>query len=571
MLQIPDQKLKELLIADGIITAEDFDALVRDAKRMERTIADVLLGKSIITEDYYNNLLSKYYRIERANLAVRKVDEAVLKLLSEELARQKRAIVFNREPDGTLDVALEDPSDYTIIEFLSSHLKAKIKPFLASKDDLNKGFSYYGRRLAEDFTRIIQENIRETLKARIQGREEKEAALELPIVAIVDNLLSYAISLRASDVHIEILEEEILIRYRIDGILHEIIRIPKEAYAAIVARIKLLAGLKLDEHRKPQDGRFRYKIGGEFIDIRVAVMPVFYGEKVEMRLLTAAARPLSLEELGLFPDSIKILNNNLKKTYGMILVTGPTGAGKTTTLYSILNILNRPEVNIVTIEDPVEYEIRYVNQTQVNPAAGLTFATGLRAIVRQDPNIIMVGEIRDEETAEISVHSALTGHLVLSSLHTNDAPTAVPRLVDMKIVPFLVAAVLNSVIAQRLARRICLECISSAPVNKELIDSLKKQIEELKLKIEFRVPKAIFKGKGCPACNFTGYKGRIGIFEILDINEEIRKYIVSPEFTLDGLRDLARKAGMISMFEDGLRKVERGLTTIEEVLRVIRE
>jgi type IV pilus assembly protein PilB len=571
MLQIPDQKLKELLIADGIINEEDFELVVRDAKRLERTVADVLLGRSIITESYYNSLLSKYYRVERANLAIRKIDESALKLLSEELARQKRAIVFNREPDGTLDVALEDPSDYTVIEFLSGHLKAKIKPFLASKDDLNKGFSYYGRKLAEDFTKIIQENIQETLKARIQGKEEKEAAVELPIVAIVDNLLSYAISLRSSDVHIEILEDEILIRYRIDGILHEIIRIPKEAYAAIVARIKLLAGLKLDEHRKPQDGRFRYKVGTDFVDIRVAVMPVFYGEKVEMRLLTAAARPLSLEELGMFPDNLKILNINLKKTYGMILVTGPTGAGKTTTLYSILNILNRPEVNIVTIEDPVEYEIRYVNQTQVNPVAGLTFATGLRAIVRQDPNIIMVGEIRDEETAEIAVHSALTGHLVLSSLHTNDAPTAIPRLIDMKIVPFLVAAVVNSVVAQRLARRICLECISSAPVNKELIDSIKKQIEELKLKIEFRIPKAIFKGKGCQACNFTGYKGRIGIFEILDVNEEMRKYIVSPAFTLDGLRELAKKTGMIMMLEDGLRKVERGLTTIEEVLRVIRE
>jgi len=571
MLQIPDQKLKELFIADGVITDEEFESAVLDAKRMGRAVIDILLARNVITDEYYNNLLSKYYSIERANLAIRKIDESVLRLLSEELARQKRAIVFNREPDGTLDVALEDPSDYTIIEFLQSHLKAKIKSFLASKEDLNKGFAYYGRRLAEDFTRIIQENIRETLRARIEGRPEKEVAVELPIVAIVDNLLAYAISLRASDVHIEILEDEILIRYRIDGILHEVVRIPKEAHPAVVARIKLLASLKLDEHMKPQDGRFRYKIGADFIDIRVAVMPTFYGEKVEMRLLTAAARPLSLEELGLFPDSIKALRDNLKKTYGMILVTGPTGSGKTTTLYSILTILNRPEVNIVTIEDPVEYDIKYTNQTQINPQAGITFATGLRAIVRQDPNIIMVGEIRDEETAEISVHSALTGHLVLSSLHTIDASTAIPRLVDMKIAPFLAAAVLNSVIAQRLVRRICLDCVESAPVDPELIESVKRQIEELKLKIEFRIPKAIFRGKGCPVCNYTGYKGRIGIFEILNITEEIRKYIVAPDFTLDGLRVLAKKGGMITMFEDGLRKVERGITTIDEVLRVIRE
>lgn len=571
MLQIPDQKLKELLIADGVVNDEDFESAVRDAKRMGRAVIEVLLARNVVTDDYYNNLLSKHYSIERANLAIRKIDESVLRLLSEELARQKRAIIFNQEPDGTLDAALEDPSDYTIIEFLTNHLKVKIKPFLASKDDLNKGFSYYGRRLAEDFTKIIQENIRETLRARVEGRTEKEAATELPIVAIVDNILSYAISLRASDVHIEILEEEILIRYRIDGILHEVVRIPKEAHAAIVARIKLLAGLKLDEHSKPQDGRFRYKIGSDFVDIRVAAMPTFYGEKIEMRLLTAAARPVSLEELGMIPEAIEAIRGNIKKTYGMMLVTGPTGSGKTTTLYSILSILNRPEVNIVTIEDPVEYDIRYVNQTQINPQAGITFATGLRAIVRQDPNIIMVGEIRDEETAEISIHSALTGHLVLSSLHTNDAPTAIPRLMDMKIAPFLVAAVLNNIIAQRLVRRICLDCISSAPVNPELIESIKRQIEELKLKIEFRVPKAIFQGRGCPACNYTGYKGRIGIFEILNITEELRKYIILPGFTLDGLRALGQKAGMITMIEDGLRKVERGLTTIEEVLRVIRE
>jgi len=269
---------------------------------------------------------------------------------------------------------------------------------------------------------------------------EKEVAEEIPIVNIVDAILAYAISLNASDIHIEVLEDVVLIRFRIDGVLHEMLRIPKEVQPAIVARIKILAGLKIDEHRKPQDGRLRYEALGEAMDIRVSIMPTFYGEKVEMRLLRATAKPMSLRELGMLEDTVQIVEESIKKTYGMLLVTGPTGSGKTTTLYSILNMLNRPDVNIVTIEDPIEYYIRYVNQTQINPQAGITFATGLRAILRQDPNIIMIGEIRDEETAEIAVHSALTGHLVLSSLHTNDAPTAVPRLIDMNVPAFLVVS-----------------------------------------------------------------------------------------------------------------------------------
>jgi len=361
------------------------------------------------------------------------------------------------------------------------------------------------------------------------------------------------------------------VRFRIDGILHEIIRMPKEAYAAIVARIKFLSGLKIDEHLKPQDGRFRYKVGQEFLDIRVALIPVFYGEKVEMRLLPATQKPLSLDELGILDDMRKIIEENIKKSYGMILVAGPTGSGKTTTLYSILNILNKSEVNIVTIEDPIEYDMKYINQTQINPAAGITFANGLRAILRQDPNIIMVGEIRDEETAEISVHSALTGHLLLSSLHTNDAATAVPRLIDMKIAPFLIAAVLNIVLAQRLVRQICLDCIESYPADIELAEFLAKQLKENNSYSQFKIPKILYRGRGCSTCNETGFRGRTGIFEIIEVNEEIRKMIIDPKFSLDVLINNAKHQGMITMFEDGLRKAEKGITTVEEVLRVIRE
>ncbi|MFA5099039.1 MAG: GspE/PulE family protein [Candidatus Paceibacterota bacterium] len=569
MLQIPSQKLKEILAKEDLISAENFDKIAVESKRMGQNIVDVLISQGIVKPDYFYVLASKYFGVEKVDLGGRAIEEKTLRKLSEELARQKRVIVFNEEADGTLDVAMEDPSDLATIEFLEKNLKAKIKAFLATADDLNRGFAFYGRHLTEDFKQIIEENIQASLRKKIG--DVKEAAKDVPIVAIIDNILSYAISLQASDIHIEILENLILIRYRIDGVLHEIIRIPKEVHPAIVARIKLLGNLKIDEHLKPQDGRFRHKIGPDIIDIRISIIPVFYGEKVEMRLLPSTQRPLSMEELGILEDTRKIIEENIKKTYGMVLVCGPTGSGKTTTLYSILNILNRPEVNIVTIEDPIEYDIKYINQTQINPVAGITFAAGLRSILRQDPNIIMVGEIRDEETAEISVHSALTGHLVLSSLHTNDAATAVPRLVDMKVVPFLVAAVLNVVIAQRLVRKICLNCIESYAVNKDTSDFLEKQLKEVNPYSKLKVPKFLYRGKGCTVCHNTGYRGRNGIYEVLNIDEELRKLIVKPEFALGDLNEIAKKKGMVTMFEDGIRKAALGMTTVEEVLRVIRE
>lgn len=567
MLEIPGEKLKELLIADGIVTGAQFDAAGLQAERMNQGVADILIGENNITEDYYYNLLSSFYGVPRAGLSERTIDEQALRLLGESIAREKRAIVFAREADGTLEVAMENPVDLTAVEFLETRLKAKVKPFLATRDDLNKGLAYYGEKGAEDFKRIIEDDVRASLA--LKAKDAKVAAEEIPIVQLTDNLFSYGIALRASDIHIEILAEEILVRFRVDGVLHEILRLPKEIHPAIVARVKLLSALKLDEHFKPQDGRFRYKIAADFMDIRVSTIPTFYGEKVEMRLLSATEHPLSFEELGMLPETVALLKANIAKTYGVVLVTGPTGSGKTTTLYSIMNVLNRPEVNIVTIEDPIEYDMKYVNQTQVNAAAGITFADGLRSILRQDPNIIMVGEIRDEETAEISVHAALTGHLVLSSLHTNDAPTAVPRFIDMGVAPFLVAAVLNAIMAQRLVRRICVSCIYSYPPGAEEFEGVKLQADELKVPLP--LPKRVFKGKGCPVCNNTGYRGRLGIYEVVNVTESLREFIVSREFTLDGFRSVARKAGYATMFEDGLKKVERGFTTIEEVLRVIRE
>lgn len=568
-MQIPLEKLKEIIIKEGLIKESEFNDIVVEAKRKGYEVADVLVSRGFITPAYFNDLLANYFGVEKANLSSKPIDENVLRLLPEEIARQKNIVVFNREKDGVLDVAMIDPSDLKTIEFLEKYLKSRIKVFLAQESDLNKGFALYGLRLSEDFKKIIEANIAESLRF---GDKGEEAAAEMPIVAIVDNLVSYAYSSRASDIHFEIFEEGILVRYRVDGVLHEIIRVPKEVHAAIVARVKLLSGLKIDEHYKPQDGRFRVKIGSEALDIRVSIIPTYYGEKVEMRLLTSAQRPLSLQELGIFDDIKEIVLENIKKSYGMILVCGPTGSGKTTTLYSLLNILNRPDVNIVTVEDPIEYDIKYINQVQINPQAGITFAGGLRSILRQDPNIILVGEIRDAETADISVQAALTGHLVLSSLHTNDAVTAIPRLMDMNVAPFLAAAVLNNILAQRLVRKICPSCIYSVAPSKDMQSVIENQLKELGIiDKSYRLPKLIYRGKGCPACNGSGYRGRMGIYEILNITEEIRKLIIDPNFSLDNLKNLARKEGMISMFEDGLRKVELGMTTVEEVLRVIRE
>lgn len=573
MLSLSVPKLKKLIIGEGLIKAEEFDVLAAEAERKKQNLVDLLISRGFITLDYFYAILSKFLKIPKVDLKTQKIDEEILNLLPRDLAQSRRVLIFKREADGTLDAAMEDPTNLNIIDFLQRRLETRIKPFLVADTDLDWGFSLYEARLAQDFRKIIEENVEVSLRSHFQKKEELAvAAGELPIIAIVNNLLAYAASVRASDVHLEIVEDNVVVRFRVDGILHEIIRIPKAAQPAIVARVKLLAGLRIDEHSRPQDGRFRFEDGQQSIDIRVSMMPTFYGEKLEMRLLAATQKPLSLAELGMLEDNVKIFEENIKKTFGMLLVCGPTGSGKTTTLYSVLNTLNRPEVNIVTIEDPIEYNIRYVNQTQVNPAADITFANGLRAILRQDPNIIMIGEIRDEETAEIAVNSALTGHLVLSSLHTNDASTAIPRLIDMKIPPFLIAAVLNAVVAQRLVRQIHRDCIESYVPEKDILNAINKQLIDLNFNLEnINLPKTFYRGRGCPACNFTGYSGRMAIFEILNITDEIRKLIISQDFSLDAIKEEARKEGMISMFGDGIKKIELGITTIEEVMRVIRE
>jgi len=569
-LPIPPLQIKKKLLEDGLITEEKFNSLLDEAQRKNQNLIDILVSEHIVDVNYIYNFLASYLGVELANLSQREINQEVLKSLPENIAREKQVILFNREEDGTLDVAMLNPADLEIIEFLHQSFNAPIKPFLASVDDLNRGFSIYGKSSTQDFKKIIEANIEESLRS--QKKSAEEAAADLPIVAIVDNLISYASSSRASDIHIEILEDVTMVRYRIDGILYEIMRIPKAIHSALVARVKILAGLKIDEHMKPQDGRFRYRAANQIVDVRVSIMPTFYGEKVVMRLLEATQKPLSLEELGLMNSVLHAVQDNLKKTYGMMLVTGPTGSGKTTTLYALMNILNKPNVNICTIEDPIEYNMRYINQSQINPEAGITFASGLRALLRQDPNIIMVGEIRDSETAEIAVQAALTGHLLLSSLHTNDAPGAIPRLIDLGIPSYLVASVINIVLAQRLVRKICTGCIYSYEITPEIKKTIMDQFNEGNVpNAESKIPKILFKGKGCDMCGGTGYRGRVGIFEYIENTDEIKNLILKERLSTEELWIEARKNGSETMFEDGIKKVALGITTIDEVLRVIKE
>ena len=569
-LRLPSDRFKELLVGSDLISAEDFESALNDSKRTGQDLSNILVSRGFITEDYLFQLYSDFFKTPLVKLRGKPIRKDLLNILPEDVARGRRVVIFDKtEEDGSVSLAMEDPSDLETLGFVQKYINAPVRTFLTTAKDLNYVYSLYGKEVVEDFQKVIEENVR--AGAQLKETDEQNVAKELPIVNIVDAIFTYAISLNASDVHIEVQRDILMIRFRIDGVLHEIARIPKEIHPAIVARVKLLANLRIDEHNRPQDGRFRHEALGEGMDIRVSIMPTFYGEKVETRLLKASAKPMSLAELGMMEDSIKIIEDSIKRTYGMLLVVGPTGSGKTTTLYSILNMLNKPDVNIVTIEDPIEYDIRYVNQTQINTQAGITFASGLRAILRQDPNIIMVGEIRDEETAEISVHSALTGHLVLSCLHTNDAPTTVPRFIDMKVPPFLVSAVINTVAAQRLVRKICSDCVQSYEPTEEILASLKNQLENFSGVQNPELPKVLYKGAGCQSCGFTGYRGQMAIFEVLDIDEDMRRLINQSDFTLDKFRVLAKEKGMVSMFEDGVRKAKLGLTTIEEVMRVIRE
>jgi len=435
----------------------------------------------------------------------------------------------------------------------------------ATEDRVKEALSSYARDATQAFEDIISENVR-------QAKSAKGKSVELPVIKIVETIIEYAYKNKASDVHIEPEEDYSLLRFRVDGILHDIVKLPKSIHTEVGTRIKVLSNLRTDEHHAPQDGKIEYKVEDETLSLRVSIVPVTEGEKIVLRLLSEQSRKLSLADLGFRGEAMTRVERSYKKPYGMILTTGPTGSGKTTTLYSIVKLLNKREINIMTIEDPVEYDIENINQIQINPKTNLTFASGLRSIVRQDPDVILVGEIRDQETAKIAVNSAMTGHLVLSTLHTNDAATTVPRLFDMGVEAFLVASSVNVIIGQRLVRKICEHCRVSYEMSDNEVSDAKKNIsEELVDKhLGKKKPMTAYKGKGCDICHHTGYDGRIGIFEVMEVDDDIREAIVQKKDS-DAITELAVNKGMETMIEDGLEKVKSGVTTVAEVMRVTKE
>lgn len=562
------EKLKQILLNAEMVTR---DELKRAEKKAESDGID--LDRALVEGDYIDDpklgrLIAEELEIRFVNLRDEKIEKKVLNIIPEIVAEKQNIIAFNQDK-GSLDLAMANPFDLEIIKTIEKKTGLDVQPYYATERDIRLALKNYREDIEKVFNTIIQENLK-----KLQGKEKtispEKAALELPIIKIVDTIINYAYDNRASDIHIEPYESSTVIRFRIDGVLHDVLELPKNIHDLIVTRIKIMAKLRTDEHRAAQDGRIETKYKNEKLDVRVSVVPITEGEKVVMRLLSEATRRFSLDDLGFSAKDLKKVKSASKKPYGMILATGPTGSGKTTTLYSILKTLNRREVNIATIEDPVEYDMEGVNQIQVNPKTNLTFAKGLRSIIRQDPDIIMVGEIRDIETANIAVNAAMTGHLVLSTLHTNDAATTLPRLLDMEVEPFLVASTVNIAIGQRLVRKVCTRCIESYTLKGKKLKELKKQMDFEKLLNKKNVKELrLYRGKGCKYCNDSGYTGRVGIFEVLEVSEKIKAMIMNRKNS-DEIKEQAIKEGMTTMIQDGLQKALTGVTTLEEVLRVSR-
>ncbi len=568
-------------IFQQLITKEypEIDKNLKDyeakAAKKALTIEQFLISEGIIDETALYTGAAKLYDVPYTSIKGREIKKEILNLIPAVLAQNHNLIAFEKQ-DDTVSLAMLDPEDIETIEFV--HRKTGLSPVvsLTSPSEIREAMRRYHADIAEDV-------IAQTAPDKLDSNDLKKAAQELPIVNIVNSILEHAVYEGASDIHIEPTEKEVTVRYRIDGLLKNVMSLPKAVQSGIMARIKILSNLKIDEHMIPQDGRFKTQVQDETLSFRVSIIPVYDGEKIVMRLLHESQKPLTLDQLGFLPGPKEAVANAIDKPHGMILVTGPTGSGKTTTLYSLLGMLNQPDVNISTIEDPIEYHVAGINQSQINPRVGFTFAAGLRAFLRQDPDIIMVGEIRDQETAEIAVHAALTGHLVLSTLHTNDAPTTLPRLLDMGIPPFLVAFTTNVIVAQRLVRKICEHCKKSFTLEKKAADELEKLLDFKKLTALLKSQgievdseeKSIetikfWRGEGCPRCKDSGYKGRIGIYEVLEMDKELADKI-SARAGADDIRKFASEKNMITMLQDGLIKAKQGITTIEEVLRATRD
>ncbi len=570
--------IEKILIDQEIVDKKTLDKLRTDAKNKGKKLHNLVVEKKIIPEARLYETAAQILKLPFISIKNKIIRKDILFLIPESIAKTHNIVAFDLD-NKDLKIATLDPDDIQTIEFIKKKTDLNIIIHLTTPKSLDEVLKQYHKGLKaefQDITKTTQSDIDETSK------DLKELAHDLPVIRIVDTLLEYAIFEGASDIHIEPSEKEVLVRYRIDGILKDVMTLPKNAQQGIIARVKILANLKLDEHRLPQDGRFKIKTEQYKVAFRVSIIPIFDGEKIVMRLLNESSQILTLEQLGFQKHAFNTVKANIDKPHGMILVTGPTGSGKTTTLYTVLNLLNTPKVNISTVEDPVEYRMPRINQSQINPKVGFTFAGGLRALLRQDPDIIMVGEIRDLETAEIAIHAAMTGHLVLSTLHTNSAVATLPRLQDMGIASFLISTTTNLIVAQRLVRKICNNCISSYNLTPESIKELEERYnigsvlqtltdEEIITSPNISIKELLFyRGKGCKQCNNSGYKGRIGIYEVLEITPDIQKLIMQKASTIE-FTEATNKQKMLTLFEDGFIKAKNGITTIEEILRVTKE
>ncbi len=602
-MHIPDSLVEKLLKNVSKTDEEHMAGLREQAVSQHLPLQELAIRSNLINEFDLTKLYAQEIDVPFAELKTSELNHDVLGLLPERIARQYRAVVFGVGKDGYKLVAMDDPDDIQAINFLQKQLEGQLKIHIAPASSIQAALDQYRGSANSELTKVL---------TMPEGQEEdaaKEVAAEdltedSPTAQTVNLIIEYAIKSGASDIHIEPQEDYILVRYRVDGVLREANKLPKKVHNGLVSRIKILSNLKIDERRVPQDGRFKITISGQMFALRVSTLPISDGEKVVMRILNESDNAITLRGLGYWGTALTTVEQAITQPYGMILVTGPTGSGKSTSLFSILSILNKPTVNISTIEDPIEYKIRGVNQTQVNPKAGMTFANGLRALLRQDPNVIMVGEIRDTETANLAVQAALTGHLVFATLHTNDAATCLPRLLDMNIEPFLIASTIRAVVGQRLVRNLCTNCRESYEPETADMEQLNRifkighpdtmrRVHELEkdalaggvgqaddgdnkkgtaLSTTEREIKNLWRAHegGCDQCGQSGYKGRTGIYEVLSSSNEMQSLIVS-HGTSDQLKSQAIKDGMITMQFDGFIKALRGQTSIEELLRVTTE
>jgi len=589
-MRVEPEQLKAFLLDSGLVNKKQLELAAKTMKTGNQSLEEALIKGGSVKSEEITKLKAYILGIPFVNLEEEKIPPEVLHIIPEPIARKQNIVAF-RKNDRNLEVAMLDPDDLQTIEFIKKKANLRILPRLTSETSIKNALQQYQKSLQAEFGDIIGQETSKTNEitsiSDSQGegnepaKEELEkAAQEMPIIKIVDALIKHAILQKASDIHIEPMEKDLIVRYRIDGILHEAMTLPKQISTGVVARIKVLSNLKLDEHRLPQDGRFKIASDDYKISFRVSVLPVYDGEKVVMRLLPENSNGFTLENLGFWGRNLEIIHRQIKKPTGLILVTGPTGCGKTTTLYTIMDIINTPEVNISTVEDPIEYRMPRVNQTQINAKISLTFANGLRSLLRQDPDIIMVGEIRDNETASLAINASLTGHLVLSTLHTNSAAGALPRLLDMEVEPFLISSTINCVEAQRLVRRLIPESREKYRLNKNDVKTLTEKIDIARIIEALLAEKIISAGQGLEDVDFyrpkptaenpEGFKDRIGIHEVIEISETIKELIIKHAST-DAIAKQAKAEGMLTMMEDGLIKAARGLTSIEEILRVTEE